>query len=192
MRTLNAAALNKDRRGRAGRLSMSAESRRLPRRADDPIIAAAGEPAPEDKRLERLYDYTKFHIGIYLSSSAGLAGLISAIAPHPDKVTFLGQFIGSPALLGLSLLFMVLAGACGGVVATTLTEVRAFDDFWSGSTGPSWWPRRGRLSGQAWVAAEHLFFWASLLCALVAVLSHPTTWLWVVQWSAPPIQVPQL
>jgi hypothetical protein len=36
--------------------------------------------ASDDKRLERLDDCTKFHIGLYLSAAAGLTGLISAVA----------------------------------------------------------------------------------------------------------------
>ena len=140
------------------------------------------KPQESDKRLERLYDYTKFHIGIYLSAAAGLTGLISAIAGGKLPETFT-NLVGSPAFLGLSLFFMVLAGACGGVVATSVTECKSFEDFWGTPTGPSW-RRQGPL-GKSWVAAEHLFFWLSLACALVSVLSHGKTWSWVTSLAAP-------
>jgi hypothetical protein len=48
----------------------------------------------EDKQLERLYDYTKFHIGIYLSSGGGLAALISAAAQHDKAPAFIACLIG--------------------------------------------------------------------------------------------------
>jgi hypothetical protein len=35
------------------------------------------EPIGDDKRLDRLFEYTKFHIGIYLSAGAGLLALLT-------------------------------------------------------------------------------------------------------------------
>jgi hypothetical protein len=137
------------------------------------------KPTLEDKRLERLYDYTKFHIGVYLSAATGLTGLIGSIA---DKKAgqFLFDLVGAPPFLGLALVFMVLAGACGGVVATSITESRSFDAFWTKPQGPSW--RRDGPLGKRWVEAEHLFFWASLASMLLAVLLKRRTleWLFVV------------
>ena len=133
----------------------------------------------EDKRLERLYDYTKFHIGIYLSAASGLAALIASIAN--DKAgTLLVDLVGSPLFLGMALLFMVLAGAAGGVVATSVTESRSFDEFWGQPQGPAWckWPRP---DGRKWVAVEHIFFWLSLLCLLIALLSKRATLNWLCQ-----------
>jgi hypothetical protein len=141
-------------------------------------LGLAKKPDQEDKRLERLYDYTKFHIGIYLSAASGLAALIGSLANNKGG-EFLVALVGSPALLGLALLFMVLAGACGGVVATSVTESKTFEAFWSNPQGPSWW--RTGPSGSRWVAAEHLFFWVSLTCLLLAVLLKATTLKWLLK-----------
>ncbi|MCV2371395.1 hypothetical protein LNV07_25190 [Paucibacter oligotrophus] len=133
------------------------------------------KPRLEDKRLERLYDYTKFHIGIYLSAAAGLTGLLGSIA-NQKAGQFLFDLVGAPPLLGLALVLMVLAGACGGVVATSVTESRKFDDFWKKPQGPSWW-RQGPV-GAKWVAAEHSFFWMSLVSIITAVLWRKQTLEW--------------
>jgi hypothetical protein len=65
---------------------------------------------PDDKQLSRLYDYTKFHIGIYLSFASGIVGLISTAAEGLAKVDFIKNLIGRPSLLWLSLLAMFIAG----------------------------------------------------------------------------------
>jgi hypothetical protein len=69
----------------------------------------------EDKRLDRLLDYTKFHVGIYLSIGGGLMALLGA-ASKADEKTFLNAFIGNPKALALAFLFMVLAGFAGGLM----------------------------------------------------------------------------
>ncbi len=140
-----------------------------------PVHAPAQSHAGEDKRLERLYDYTKFHIGIYLSAAAGLTGLLGSIV-NQSNGQFLFDLVGAPPLLALALVFMVLAGACGGVVATSITESETFDDFWTRKQGPAWW-RTGPV-GATWVAAEHICFWLSLLFSIGALL-----WKWkTVEW----------
>jgi len=113
----------------------------------------------EDKRLARLYDYTKFHIGIYLSFAGGLAallgtenaGLVLSSLVEPNKCK-----------LYLALGLMILAGMCGGVVASSAIEHEKFDDFWSKDQGPQIVPFLA-FAGKRWAAAEHAFFWLSLL-----------------------------
>jgi len=53
-----------------------------------------GKPV-EDKRLERLYDYTKFHIGIYLSAAAGVAALLRS----KDAGWIISTLVGNQYLL---------------------------------------------------------------------------------------------
>lgn len=119
----------------------------------------------DDKRLERLYDYTKFHIGIYLSSAAGLAALIGSEKPG----WLVAQLIGTQQFLYLALVCMVFAGMCGGVVATSTTESRTFVEFWNGEHGPATLPGLKR-TGSQWVAREHGFFWASVLFTVASVI----------------------
>jgi len=42
----------------------------------------------DDKRLDRLFKYTKFHIGIYLSAGGGLVALLGSA----DKIDFIKNY----------------------------------------------------------------------------------------------------
>jgi hypothetical protein len=94
----------------------------------------------EDKRLERLFDYTKFHIGIYLSAGSGLVALLGLSskgnAGGLALAQLLAQLVGSPRALTISLLFMVIAGMAGGVIASSCTECVSYEDLWERRQGP--------------------------------------------------------
>jgi hypothetical protein len=139
----------------------------------------------EDKRLERLYDYTKFHIGIYLSFAGGLAALIGSLA-NDKAAAFFVALVGSPLLVGIALLLMMAAGACAGIVASSIAESRTFTEFSDAPQGPSWL-RRGP-TGRTWVALEHGFFWGSLIFILASILVSGQTARWLVSWK-PPVPV---
>jgi hypothetical protein len=136
----------------------------------------------DDKRLERLYDYTKFHLGIYLSVAGGLAALIGSLA-NDKAAAFFVALVGSPILVGIALLLMMAAGACGGIVASSIAESKTFTEFSDAPQGPSWL-RRG-LTGRTWVALEHGFFWGSLVFLLASVLASGQTARWVMSWKPP-------
>ena len=142
--------------------------------------AGAAGKGEQDKRLERLYDYTKFHIAIYLSAASGLAALISSLA-NDKAAQFLVALIGSPILVGAALILMMLAGACGGVVATSVTESRTFEEFWNYPQGPAWVPKRALLPGSRWVAWEHGFFWLSLVFLFLSLVLNPRTAEWLLK-----------
>ena len=131
----------------------------------------------EDKRLDRLLDYTKFHVGIYLSIGGGLVALIGAASKAEEKA-FLSAFIGSPKGLALALLFMVLAGLAGGVIASCCTQYRTFDELWSQCQGPY---RLKLLTGEKWALVEHGSFWISLLLFGYSVLSAPAVATWLLR-----------
>lgn len=132
--------------------------------------------AKEDKQLERLYDYTKFHIAIYLSAGGGIAGLVSAAAEGASKQTYFGSLIGCRWALALSFCFMVLAGIAGAVVATSTIESTSYKDFRDEKQGAyGCTPMRGRH----WVHAEHFFFWLSLLSLAVSIFTAPAVLNWL-------------
>jgi hypothetical protein len=133
--------------------------------------------ASEDKRLARLYDYTKFHVGIYLSFAAGISALLGTEKTGWFVATLVSE---NRPLLYCSLLLMLLAGMCGGIVASSTIECEAFDDFWTKPQGPQalsrlsrrrflHWLRRLCFHGSTWAMLEHIFFWASLLFLAYAV-----------------------
>jgi hypothetical protein len=126
----------------------------------------------DDKRLDRLLDYTKFHIGIYLSIGGGLVALLGSSA----NIQFLDRLIGSPPALALALIFIVVAGIAGGIIASCTTQYRTFDDFWSKCQGPH---TSKLFTGKTWVLIEHGSFWISLFLVAYSILSAPAVWTWL-------------
>jgi hypothetical protein len=126
----------------------------------------------DDKRLDRLLDYTKFHIGIYLSIGGGLVALLGSSA----NIQFLDRLIGSPIALALALIFIVVAGVAGGIIASCTTQYRSFDDFWFKCQGPH---TSRLLTGKTWVLIEHGSFWISLFLVAYSILSAPAVWTWL-------------
>jgi hypothetical protein len=132
----------------------------------------------EDKQLERLYDYTKFHVGIYLSAAGGLAALITTAAAGKLEQTFLKSIIGLHWALAIAFLLMVGAGAAGGVIATSTIESKTYLEFIEtrqGAYGIKPFP------GKTWVAIEHACFWLSLIFLGVGVFSAEDVRNWIVK-----------
>ena len=71
----------------------------------------------DDDRLERLFNYTKFHIGIYLSIGGGIA----AVFGSSEHFTKLQDIIGSPTARFVGLVCMAIAGFAGGIIASSTT-----------------------------------------------------------------------
>jgi hypothetical protein len=129
----------------------------------------------EDKRLERLYDYTKWHIGIYLSAAGTLTAAVGYLA-ESAKAQTLSPYVGSPKLLVAAIVFMFIAGACGGVVASSCTECNTYDELWNQRHGPF---GTRLLKGRHWALLEHLSFWLSAVSAAIAVLASTPVVAWL-------------
>ena len=136
-------------------------------------ISVEASQLGDDKRLDRLLDYTKFHIGIYISAGGGLVALLAsaATAQSPDaQLTFLKGLVVKPWALALACLLMGVAGASGGVIASCCTQCQTFDELWIRKQGPH---TRKWLPGKFWALLEHSAFWSSFLLAAYSVLwSH--------------------
>ena len=100
---------------------------------------------PDSKQLELLMRYTLFHIGVYITLIAGTLAL-----PH-----FKEAFRGS-LTLKFGLVCLLLAGACGGVIASQIPNFRCWDDFEREKLGP--WGKKC-MSYKKWAQAEHFLFW---------------------------------
>ena len=106
-------------------------------------------------QLELLMDYTIFHIGLYTTLSAALVTLLGLFPKRASAMN--GELL-------LTLIFFVLAGVCGGIVASHIPHFLNFDSFyesaWLGPWGlqlaPAW----------LWMRFEHLFFWSGIAAAL--------------------------
>lgn len=108
----------------------------------------------ESDQLTNLMTYTVFHLGAYITLGAAvLAGgaLIDAIS----------------AWLRLSLICMLIAGMCGGVIASKIPDYATYADFVKDRIGP--WGL-GILPYRAWATVEHLAFWVGVTAPSVAYL----------------------
>jgi len=133
-------------------------------------------PTMEDKRLDRLYDYTKFHIGIYLSAAGGIAAWISNTAESKFKdPDFISKFFFHWTLV-VSFLFMVLAGIAGAVIATSAIKSESYQDFIQTRQGAYGFEP---FLGKTWTTLEHAFFWLSLFLMIVSVFSANAVLAWL-------------
>jgi hypothetical protein len=119
----------------------------------------------EDARLNRLFDYTKFHIGLYTTA----AGALLAAYASKDLEIFQKTLQLHPVLVEISILSMLAAGLAGGIVASSCTIFESFDRLWSSKVGPfglKW------LTGETWAKIEHTAFWISAGAITWAFISN--------------------
>jgi len=109
-------------------------------------------------KVKLLFDYTKFHIGLY-------ATLISALI----AVTKLGRETLPPQVicaLKFTVICFVFAGAAGGVIASTISvdyeRIKLNQDI-----GPF---ACGWCKYETWAHIEHYSFWLGIIVSVVALL----------------------
>lgn len=129
---------------------------------DGEKIQLTASEAHRQKSLELLYDYTKFHIGLYLSLTAGY--ITASTAKLPDKPFLsLNRYFFWGAVFAF-----IFAGIAGGIIASSLTQTdaRSSQEFLNKEIGP--WNEMIRLPGWAWTYIEHTSFWIGLFLALLS------------------------
>src|SRR5947199_1948273 len=82
-------------------------------------------------RIKLLFEYTKFHIGLYATLVAALIALAGS--------KFADQWQLNLQLLWSGIIGVLIAGWAGGVIAAGLPQTRTFAEFWNKATGPFWW-----------------------------------------------------
>lgn len=102
-----------------------------------------------DDRLKQLFDYTKFHIGMYTTLIAAIVGVF---ANDTLKVSYTGLV---PFIKVVIVMFLV-AGAAGGLVASSIPFFKTFDAFSQAWLGP--WSFE--IIPAIWCThVEHTAFW---------------------------------
>jgi hypothetical protein len=117
------------------------------------------DAAHDYEKVKLLFDYTKYHIGIYITLGTILVGVLGLHDKTP--LHFCGLFIW------MSIGFIAIAGLAGGIIASTLPESDSLPRFFALRTGP--WGLK-LLSGRAWTMVEHTTFWVGLVVGLTAFL----------------------
>ncbi|WP_316159324.1 hypothetical protein [Bradyrhizobium sp. SZCCHNRI3042] len=115
----------------------------------------------EFEQLKLLFDYTKFHIGLYTTVATIFGGLYSA----SDKLPF--KF-NSGFLIG-SVICILLAGIAGGTIASCIPAYNGYTKFWGAVIGPF---RLKLFTAETWTYIEHSTFWFAVLLAFLAIIAH--------------------
>lgn len=139
--------------------------------SDREKIDAAAEVVSKQKSLELLYDYTKFHIGVYLSAAGAYLTAAFATVNNVPVLPLNLYFLG-PAVL-----FTMVAGFAGGVIVSSLTQWHSggSNDFLATEIGPWDW-MSFRFKARYWTYVEHTAFWLGLVAAGTSFF--PKSW-WV-------------
>ena len=111
-----------------------------------------------DDRLKQLYDYTKFHIGIYLTLTTGILAILKFA--HVDNVADVKGW------LLIAIIFLVFAGIGGGAVASNISSFLDYDKFHKCPL-----PVFGLhlFRAKTWILIEHGAFWIGMGFALYGV-----------------------
>src|ERR1700730_14156901 len=128
----------------------------------DPVSTEIGasqnvDPKNDFEKVKLLFDYTKYHIGIYTTLGTIL---VAALGLHDNIIL---KFCGP--LLWVSIGFIAVAGLAGGIIASTLPESNRLDDFFTQPTG--FWGVHF-LTGRTWTRIEHTAFWIGLIAGLIS------------------------
>jgi hypothetical protein len=119
-----------------------------------------------DNRLERLFDYTKFHIGIYITLGAALISVtkLGEVKLSASEIWFLR--------LGIAGLFV--AGLGGGVIAANTVTYLNYTEFNSIKIGPLGLPL---FHYSVWAGLEHCSFWFAITASAYGFVTKQT-WYW--------------
>lgn len=131
---------------------------------DQEKIEAAADVTSKQKSLELLFDYTKFHIGLYLTLTASYIA-VNSVKSGANPVVNIDHTLFWPAVV----CFMA-AGLAGGVIASSITQTdaRSSIEFLEKEIGP-WEVKWLRLTARIWTWIEHTTFWVGLVLATLSV-----------------------
>ena len=124
-------------------------------------IELSAEKNAKQKSLELLFDYTKFHIGLYLTLTTAYVGIATA------KLDGKPIFPLHEGFLWPIVLAFAIAGLAGGVIASSITQssARSSAEFLSQPIGP-WEIKMFHFRAKTWTWLEHTSFWIGLILAV--------------------------
>jgi hypothetical protein len=128
--------------------------------------------AARAKSLELLYDYTKFHIGVYLTLSASYITVATVKIPAL-KGSAEHLLAVNPCWMALAVVCFLLAGLAAGIIVSSITQYAegGSAEFLETEIGP-WDAKRIHLRARYWTYIEHTSFWVGLLAAIGSIIFH--------------------
>jgi len=117
----------------------------------------------ESKSLELLFEYTKFHIGVYLTLTTTYVAL-STLVVNNVLILDINHY-----LLWFAVGFTMLAGLAGGVIVSSITQIESTktSDFLECRIG-LWDLKNIHFHAFKWTYIEHTSFWIGLICAILS------------------------
>jgi hypothetical protein len=117
------------------------------------------------QNLGLLMDYTKFHIGLYITLFSAIAAVLTAAN---------GQWLRAlPAasLLGLRIgaVSLIVAGAAGGIIGSSIPEAPDWKTFRQTPLGPAW-VENPIWAYDRWAAIEHGAFWITIVVVAASLI----------------------
>jgi hypothetical protein len=131
---------------------------------DEEKVEATALATSRQKSLELLFDYTKFHIGLYLTLTASYIAA-TAIKKGTDEFALSID----PGLFWPAVSCFMIAGLAGGVIASSITQTKArsSQEFLDEKVGPWDW-KRLHFRARVWTWIEHTTFWVGLVLAAIS------------------------
>lgn len=117
-----------------------------------------------DDQLKHLYDYTKFHIGMYTTLIAIIVGAFSSSK-------FLTEYMALGPWVLAGLVGYVLAGMCGGLIASSIPGFIRYDKFMRQEISP-WDLLRKSLTAKTFTHLEHTFFWFGTTSVVIGTVKE--------------------
>ena len=108
------------------------------------------------ENLKLLFEYTKFHIGLY-ATLVGAAITLTQLLKDTPMVRDGG------GLLRLGIVFWIISAIAGGTIAGNIPDFRTLKDFRCQYFGPLNIPL---LKGSGWESLEHVSFWLGVICVV--------------------------
>ena len=112
-----------------------------------------------DEQLKQLFDYTKFHIGMYTTLIAAIIGVFA-------NDTLNDSYTGLVPYIKATIVMFLVAGAAGGLVASSIPFFKTFETFSKSRLGPWCF----KVIPAIWCThIEHTAFWIGCLVAVVGL-----------------------
>ncbi len=115
-----------------------------------------------DQRLSTLFNYTTFHIGLYATLTSGLFAVIAFAHEHLSQ-----SLMPLLPYARWTAMFILLAGAAGGAIASNIPNYETFDSFSKDRLNVFGVPT---ATYRAWAHFEHASFWAAVSIAAYGFL----------------------
>lgn len=112
-----------------------------------------------DDRLKQLFDYTKFHIGMYTTLSAVIIGVFA----HEELSAKYHNFL---PYIQISVGMFFIAGAAGGLVASSIPFYDSFKEFSESKLGP--WNFK-IIPAIICIHIEHTAFWLGCCVGIIGL-----------------------